>query len=133
MIETTELEEFQSFIDEVLVRNRSILDQMTKLQDACSRLNRTIAKSATTCGCIEINADKQPYPTEDTTLEDLKSLLQSHVEGYPCKECTDTIEKEMGRLLFYLGALANNLGISLSSALTGEEYRTALLGNYSLK
>ena len=133
MIETTELEEFQSFIDEVLVRNRSILDQMTKLQDACSRLNRTIAKSATTCGCIEINADKQPYPAEVTTLEELKFLLKSHVEGYPCKECNEYIEKEMGRLLFYLGALANNLGISLSSALTGEEYRTALLGNYSLK
>lgn len=133
LAENTELEQFQNFIDTVLIRNKSILDQMTKLQDACSRLNRTISKCATTCGCIKIHVDKQQYPTEDISMEELNFLLSTHVEGYPCKECGEAIEKEMGRLLFYLGSIANTLGISLSSALEGEEGRTQLLGKYSLK
>lgn len=132
MEENTELEQFQTFIDTVLIRNKSILDQITKLQDACARLNRTISKSATTCGCIKIHAHKQPYPSEDISLEDLNSLLSSHLDGYPCKQCNEAIEKEMGRVIFYLGCLANNLGISLSSVLECEKARTELLGKYSL-
>lgn len=133
MIENTELEQFQTFIDGVLIRNRSILDQMTKIQDACARLNRTISKCATTCGCIKIHVDKQQYPIEDISIEELKFLLSSHIDGYPCKQCNESIEKEMGRVLFYLSSISNTLGISLSSVLESEKSRTEMLGQYSLK
>ena len=134
MVETSELEQFQNFIDVLVLRNKSILDQMTKLQDASARLNRTLSKSATTCGCIKMNIIKQQLDfAHITSPEELKSLLSTHIEGYPCPECNEAIEKEMGRVLFYLAAIANTLGISLSSVLENEKTRTNLLGNYSLK
>ncbi len=134
MVETSELEQFQNFIDDLVLRNKSILDQMTKLQDASAHLNRTLSKSATTCGCIKMNITKQQLDfAHITSSEELKSLLSTHIEGYPCPECNEAIEKEMGRVLFYLAAIANTLGISLSSVLENEKTRTNLLGNYSLK
>ena len=134
MVETSELEQFQNFIDDLVLRNKSILDQMTTLPDASARLNRTLSKSATTCGCIKMNIIKQQLDfAHITSPEELKSLLSTHVEGYPCPECNEAIEKEMGRVLFYLAAIANTLGISLSSVLENEKTRTNLLGNYSLK
>lgn len=134
MVETSELEQFQNFIDDLVLRNKSILDQMTKLQDASARLNRTLSKSATTCGCIKMNIIKQQLDfAHITSSEEFKSLLSTHIEGYPCPECNEAIEKEMGRVLFYLAAIANTLGISLSSVLENEKTRTNLLGNYSLK
>lgn len=133
MVETSELEQFQNFIDDLVLRNKSILDQMTKLQDASAHLNRTLSKSATTCGCIKMNITKQQLDfAHITSPEELKSLLSTHIEGYPCPECNEAIEKEMGRVLFYLAAIANTLGISLSSVLENEKTRTNLLGNYSL-
>ncbi|MGL4737447.1 MAG: hypothetical protein ACRCW2_08355 [Cellulosilyticaceae bacterium] len=135
-METSELEQFQNFIDDLILRNKSILDQMTKLQDASARLNRTISKAATTCGCVVVTASKQPYPaviTQEICLEDLKSLMHTQVDGFLCPTCQEQIEKEMGRCLFYLGALANTLGISLSSVLENEKTRTNLLGKYCLK
>ncbi|MEG0387949.1 MAG: DUF1573 domain-containing protein [Niameybacter sp.] len=134
MIDPTELEQFQNFIDDLVLRNKSILDQMTKLQDASSRLNRSISKSATMCGCIKLEICKQQLDFSTiTTSEELKSLLSTHLEGYPCPDCNESIEKEMGRVLFYLGALANTLGISLSSVIENEKARTSILGKYSLK
>ena len=134
MVETSDLEQFQNFIDDLVLRIKSILDQMTKLQDASARLNRTLSKSATTCGCIKMNIIKQQLDfAHITSPEELKSLLSTHIEGYPCPECNEAIEKEMGRVLFYLAAIANTLGISLSSVLENEKTRTNLLGNYSLK
>lgn len=130
----SELEEFQNFIDTLILRNKSILDQQTKLQDACSRLNRNISKSATTCGCIELHITKQQFSLQDTVhCDDLNSLLNTHVEGHPCEKCNELIEKEMGRVLFYLAALSNTLGISLSTVLASEKARTNLLSQYCLK
>ncbi|MFQ9698123.1 MAG: hypothetical protein ACLRY5_14945, partial [Zhenhengia sp.] len=101
--------------------------------DASAHLNRTLSKSATTCGCIKMNITKQQLDfAHITSPEELKSLLSTHIEGYPCPECNEAIEKEMGRVLFYLAAIANTLGISLSSVLENEKTRTNLLGNYSL-
>lgn len=134
MNDATELEQFQNFIDELALRNKSILDQMTKLQDASSRLNRNISKCATNCGCIELHVNKQQFLLQDTVnYGDLNCLLSTHIEGYPCTNCNELIEKEMGRVLFYLGALANTLGISLSTVLENEKYRTSLLADYCLK
>lgn len=131
MIESTELEQFQNFIDDLMLRNKSILDQMTKLQDASARLNRSLSKSATMCGCMKLDICKQQYDL--SASDDFNTLLSTHVESYPCPNCNDNIEKEMGRVLFYLGALANTLGISLSSVLENEKIRTSMLGQYSLK
>ena len=134
MIESTELEQFQNFIDDLLLRNKSILDQMTKLQDASARLNRSISKSATMCGCMKLEICKQQFDLSSiATSEEIKSLLSTHLESYPCAECNEAIEKEMGRVLFYLAALANTLGISLSSVVENEKKRTSMLGKYSLK
>lgn len=131
---STELENFQAFINDILIRNKSILDQTTKLQDACTHLCRTISKAATTCGCIKIDASKQPYHfTEDISLEEIKTLMKTHVEGELCENCQELLEKELGRLLFYLGAIANTFDVSLSEVLQKEKERTQLLGKYSLK
>lgn len=133
-MDDNELDQFQNFIDDFLIRNKSILDQMSKLQDACGHLSRNISKSVTTCGCLKINASKQPYPiNEDISIEELRYIMRTHVEGNLCPSCTDLVEKEMGRILFYLAAISNTLGISLSSVLENEKNRTNLLGKYSLK
>lgn len=134
MIESTELEQFQNFIDDLILRNKSILDQMTKLQDSSARLNRSISKSATMCGCMKLEICKQQLDFSSiSNSEELKSLLCTHLESYPCPDCNESIEKEMGRVLFYLAALANTLGISLSSVVENEKTRTSMLGKYSLK
>ena len=130
----SELDAFQNFINDILIRNKSILDQTTKLQDACTHLCRDISKAATTCGCISIHVEKQPYPTkEDLSLEDLKSLMQTHIKGHLCPDCAELLEKEMGRVLFYLGAIANTFDLSLSDILEYEKKHMDLLGKYSLR
>ena len=130
----SELDSFQTFIDDILIRNKSVLDQTTKLQDACTHLCRNISKAATTCGCISINAHKQPYPTiEELSMDDLKALIKSHIDGKLCPNCEELLEKEMGRILFYLGAIANTFDLSLSDILTHEKNRTELLGKFSLR
>ena len=131
---STELETFQEFIDTILIRNKSILDQTTKLQDACTHLCRTISKAATTCGCITIEAHKQSYTfSEDSSIEEIQKLMSTHVTGKLCPSCEELFEKEIGRVLFYLGAIANTFDLSLSDILKKETERTKLLGKYSLR
>ena len=131
---STELEAFQDFIDTILIRNKSILDQTTKLQDACTHLCRSISKAATTCGCITIEAHKQTYTfTESSSIEEIKNAMCTHISGKLCPSCEDLFEKELGRVLFYLGAIANTFDLSLSDVLEKEKYRTELLGKYSLR
>ena len=129
----SELDDFQNFIKDILIRNKSILDQTTKLQDACTHLCRTVSKSATTCGCITIDAHKQYTFNEDMSIEQLKTLMSTHVNGKLCPKCEELFEKEAGRILFYLGAIANTFDVSLSDVLKKEKYRTELLGKYSLR
>ena len=107
---------------------------LTKLQDACTHLCRTVSKSATTCGCISINAHKQPYPiNEDLSMDDLKTLMETHINGMLCPNCQELVEKEIGRIFFYLGAIANTLNLSLSEILQNEKTHTELLGKFSLR
>lgn len=129
-----ELEAFQTFVNSILIRNKSILDQTTKLQDACTHLCRNVSKSATTCGCISINAHKQPYPThEDLSMDDLKALMETHINGKLCPNCKELVEKEIGRIIFYLGAISNTFDLSLSEILENEKNQTELLGKFSLR
>ena len=86
-------DEFQYTVSELLVRNKSILDTITKFQDSNARINRSIIKSVTQCGCISINAEKQPF-LEDYDFEKIKEVLSTHINGSLCDNCRDIIEKK---------------------------------------
>lgn len=126
------MEDFQDVVNDLLMRNRSILDIVSKIQTSSGRVNRSVIKSVTHCGCIEINGKKQSFP-EDANIEELSELLSSHVNGKLCPNCRATIEKEIGGALFYLAALCNTLGISLYDVILKEKEALSTLGSYSLR
>jgi hypothetical protein len=131
-LKETTLDSFQYAVSELLVRNKSILDEMSKLEDSNARINRTICKAVTQCGCIKINASKQEYP-EDVEYSKIKDYLSSHLEGELCANCRDLIEKDMGRHLFYLTTLCNNLDLNLYDIILKEYKRLQLFGKYNLR
>lgn len=123
--------DFQNQVSQVLVRHRSILDTMTKLDEFSSRINRSVVKSVTTCGCIAIDAQKQDFGTEG--FENMINKVDDHVKGHICDSCKDVVEEEIGSYLFYLASLANALDLDLSQILSKEYARIKTLGIYSLK
>lgn len=125
-------DKFQYAVSDLLIRNKSILDGMTKFQDSCSSVNRAIAKTITQCGCCKLSAQKQEIK-EETTFNELKSLLKTHLEGTLCEGCKDAIEKEMGQTLFYMTSLCNTLDLNLNDILSKELDRMQILGNYNLR
>lgn len=125
------LDKFQYMVSDLLVRNKSILDGITKFQDSCARTNRAIVKSATHCGCCKILAQKQDIGSSG--LQDLKFSLESHLEGTLCDECKEAIEKEMGKTLFYMASLCNTLDLNMYDILLKELDRVQLLGKYNLR
>lgn len=128
----TALDSFQYAVSELLVRNKSILDEMTKLEDSNARINRTVSKAVTQCGCIKINACKQEY-CEGMEFEALKESFSSHLNGELCPACRDLVEKDIGRHLFYLTSLCNNLDLNLYDIIIKEVDRLHLFGKYSLR
>ncbi|AGK99913.1 hypothetical protein [Desulfoscipio gibsoniae] len=124
-------DEFQHTVSEILLCNRSILDLLAKSQETNARMNRNIIKSVTSCGCLRINAAKKKIPPE-TSLEELKKLLESHLEGELCDNCREIIELEMGRTLFYLAALCNLLDLNMYDILIKEQKNLKALGLYNL-
>ena len=126
------VDEFQYTVQELLVRNKSIIDQLTKYQDSNARVNRTIVKAVTQCGCIKINAQKQPF-SEDGEFEDIHETLKTHLEGKLCDNCRDLIEKEIGSNLFYLASLCNTLDLNLYDIILKELERVKVLGKYALR
>jgi hypothetical protein len=125
-------DEFQYTILELLIRNKSILDSLTKFQDSNSRVNRAIVKSVTHCGCIKINASKQDYSPEED-FDTIRKKMSTHVEGKLCKSCRDAIEKEIGINLFYLASICNILDLNMYDILIKELDRIKTLGNFSLR
>jgi hypothetical protein len=123
--------EFQNTVSEYLLRNRSVLDVMTKLQDATTRVNRAIAKSVTFCGCISIEASKQDIP-EDVESAELSEYVKSHIVGELCPNCRDIVESELGNALFYLTAVSYLMDLDIGKALVKENDRISTLGVYSL-
>lgn len=123
--------DFQEQVDNVLIRHKSILDIITKLDEYNSRTNRAVAKSVTSCGCISIHATKQDYSKE--SFEELINSVQSHVEGSLCDACKEVIDKEIGSYIFYLAALCNTLDLNLDSILNKEYDIIKTLGLFSLK
>lgn len=124
-------DQFQSTVKSLLIRHQSILDILSKGQEASARVNRAVVKSVTNCGCQSVNAHKKPLP-EDASLSDLKELLDSQLEGTLCDNCRDIIETELGKELFYIAALANALNISLSDVLTQEQKKLQTLTIFNL-
>ncbi len=126
------IEDFQSVVGDLLMRNRSILDIISKIQTSAGRVNRSVVKAVTHCGCVQIEGKKQTFPGE-ANMKDLHELLSTQLNGKPCSECRVTIEEEIGGVLFYLAALCNTLGISLYDVILNEKERLSTLGSYSLK
>ena len=125
------IDEFQAQVDDILIRHRSILDIITKLDEYTARINRAVVKSSTSCGCIEINAKKQDF--NKNSLEEMKNSMESHVKGELCPTCKEILLEEIGAYLFYLAALSNALGVNMSDALYKEYNNIKTLGLFSLK
>ena len=126
-------DDFQNSVNESLLRHKSILDIMTKLQESEARINRALAKSVTHCGCIKINGSKQKLSIEDGDLDSLKDTLKTHIEGNLCDNCRDVIEREIGNNLFYLTSLCNCLDLNLYDILLKELDKINTLGKYSFR
>ncbi len=125
------IEELQNQVSETLVRHKSILDIMTKLDEYNARINRAVAKSVTSCGCIRIEAQKQDFSSE--TLTDVLEKVDSHVVGNICPNCKEVLEQEIGAYIYFLASLANTLDFKLKDIVKKELDRTKTLGVYGMK
>lgn len=123
-------DEFQEAVGESLVRHKSVLDVLTKFQEANARVNRAVVKSVTNCGCLRVNAERQRVPS-DVSLHDLPQFMDSHISGKLCEQCKEVIESEIGANMFYLAALCNLLDLNLYDVLIKEHKRLAALGIFT--
>lgn len=122
---------FQEAVSQYLIRHKSVLDVLSKLQEASTRVNRSVAKAVTSCGCIEVNAAKQELPSEITYWE-MKQYMATHVQGSLCEQCKEVLEAELGRNLFYLAALCDLFSLDFCDVIDGERKRIAALGVFNL-
>lgn len=122
---------FQEKVSEVLIRHRSILDCLSKYQESAARVNRSVIKTVTDCGCITIKANKRQYPDKDS-LKECGKLMDSHIKGKMCEHCREVIAEEMGKHLFYLTALCNTLDFDLHELFGKECDRISTLGHFLL-
>lgn len=123
--------DFQKQVSQVLIRHKSILDIITKLDQYNARINRALAKSVTNCGCISINATKQDYDRD--SFEEMLNAVNSHIKGTLCDNCKEVINEEIGSYFFYLAALCNSLDLDLDQIIKNEYNTIKTLGIYSLK
>lgn len=124
------VDDFQNIVSESLIRHRSIVDIMTKLSESNGRVNRAVAKSVTSCGCISINAHKQKLP-DDVSLENISDLLSYQIEGKLCDNCREVLEEEIGRNVYYLAALCNAVGIDFFDTLLKKYDKLETLGKFT--
>lgn len=125
------LKPFQDQVSEVLIRHRSLLDVMSKFGQTNAAVNRAVTKAITECGCIEVDAGKQPYDQVLTPAQ-IRELAKTHVKGDLCETCTENVMKELGRNLFYMSALGNLLRINLDDVLEQESDKMQTLGFFNL-
>ncbi len=123
---------FQKTVGEYLVRHRSILDTITKYQESCSRVNRAIAKSVTTCGCISVSAAKQELPAS-MRIEDFKASVSTHLKGELCDTCRDIVSTELGNNIFYVAAICELLGLEMHEVINSERDRLSTLGYFKMR
>ncbi|SEF86819.1 hypothetical protein SAMN05660865_01209 [Caloramator fervidus] len=125
------VDEFQTSVQDSLIRHRSILDIMTKLAESNARINRALAKAVTYHGCIKINAQKQHIP-EDASLDNITEFLSYQIEGKLCDNCREVLEEEIGNNLFYLAALCNALDLNLFDIILKQNAKLETLGKFSM-
>lgn len=126
------VDQFQYTVQELIFRNKSIIDSMTKSQDSNSRVNRAIVKAVTQCGCISIDAKKQEMP-EDSSFEEARKAMDTHVIGKLCENCRDLIENELGKNLYYIASICNTLDLNLYDIIIREQEKVKMLGKFSLE
>lgn len=124
-------DQFQNSVANLLIRHKSMLDVLSKLDESSAKLHRAVVKSITTCGCIKINASKQEIPNE-ANLEELHLYMNTHLEGQICPHCKEIVEREMGTHLFYMAALCNNLDVNLYDVFLKENKKINTLGIYGM-
>ncbi len=124
--------DFQYTVQELIFRNKSIIDSITKSQDSNARVNRAIVKAVTQCGCIRIDAKKQQMP-EDSSFEEAREAMDTHVIGKLCENCREQIENEMGKNLYYIASICNALDLNLYDIIIKEQERVKMLGQFSLE
>lgn len=124
-------EDFQEVVEDVLIRHRSILDVISKLQECSAKVNRAMVKSVTTCGCLQIKAHRQELPQETSFLR-WKEYMETHLSGEICPRCREILETEIGQTMFYIAALCNLLDLDLEEVVHKEKERLNALGPYSL-
>ncbi len=124
-------QQFQSAVAEYLVRHRSVLDVISKLQESTAHVNRAIVNSVTACGCLKIDASKQLIPNDATFLE-MASYMQTHLKGSLCPTCSENIQEEIGDTLFYLAGICALLELDLDKIICKENERLETLGIYNL-
>src|SRR5690606_11795408 len=115
-------------------RHRSVLDVLSKMQEASARVQRAVAKAVTVCGCIRIEASCQALSdvtSEDVSYADLKQFVQSHVAGQLCHNCRDVIEVELGQAYFYTTALAATFNMRAADVLAKEQHRLVTLAVFN--
>lgn len=125
------LRDFQSTVGEVLIRDANLLDIMSKITDASARANRAVTRSITDCGCISISTLKLEIPKE-ASYEEIKAFQSEHLIGHLCPNCQEKVIEEIGKLQFYIAALAETLGLSFEEILQTEKGKLNTLGKYML-
>ncbi len=125
------LDQFQNQVSDLLIRHRSILDVLSKTQEATARINRALTKAVTECGCVQVNSKKQSFDN-NKSLNDNRDLLPTHVSGKLCEHCQEVIIAEMGKNFFYLAALGNTIDIQLADVIKAETERLNTLGVFNL-
>lgn len=123
--------DFQTVVERYLIRHRSILDILSKLQDSSSRVQRAVAKAVTSCGCVTVDAQRQSVP-EDTPYTEVKQHVHTHLHGELCVQCREVIEAELGQNLFYVTAMCETFGLHVGDILQQEKQRLNTLGVYNL-
>jgi len=125
------VDDLQNTVEEYLIRHKSILDILTKIQESSARVNRAVAKSVTECGCLKINAQKQEIP-KDAMIEDAHKYIKTHVDGQLCDNCREVLETEIGNNIFYIIALCNTLGLNFYDILLKKDKELNTLGVFNM-
>lgn len=125
------LKDFQTTVSDVQLRNKSILDIISKLGEANALVNRAVVKSVTYCGCTSVKATKQIYDT-NKSLGENKMYLKTHIEGDLCDKCKEKITEELGNYMYYVASLCDALDIELDDVIKHKLNELNTLGIYSL-
>lgn len=123
--------EFQAAVSQYLIRHRSILDILAKLQETSARVQRAVSRAVTECGCLEVHAQRQQIPPGISYWE-MRDHVSTHLNGSLCEQCREVLEMELGHNLFYFTALCEALNLQSDAILRQEMKRITTLGVFNL-